>query len=79
MHAKVAKWGNSLGVRIPKTAAQQIGLNEGADVDVTVSGKRLVLAPTRRKYSLNELVNGITAKNRHAESDWGKPAGKEIW
>ena len=39
----------------------------------------IVLPGTRRKYSLNELVSGITGKNRHREVDWGKPGGKEVW
>jgi len=28
---------------------------------------------------LNELVGGITSKNRHRERAWGNPAGKEVW
>jgi antitoxin MazE len=57
----------------------EVGLDEGANVDVRVSGKNLVLAPARRDYSLRELVAGITAKNRHREIDWGMPVGDEIW
>jgi antitoxin MazE len=79
LRARIAKWGNSLGVRIPKAVAEEVGLDEGASVEVKVSGRNLVLAPTRREYSLNELVNRITPKNRHGETDWNAPAGKEIW
>ena len=79
MRARIAKWGNSLGVRIPKAVAKEVGLDEGASVDVRVSGRTLVLARTRREYKLSELVSGITAKNRHAETDWGAPAGNESW
>jgi len=57
----------------------EVGLDEGANVDVRVSGKNLVLAPARRDYSLRELVAGITSKNRHREIDWGMPVGDEIW
>ena len=31
-----------------------------------------------KKYKLEDLVAGITPKNRHKEFDWGKPMGKEI-
>jgi antitoxin component of MazEF toxin-antitoxin module len=34
---------------------------------------------TKRKYSLAELVKGITKKNRHAEVSTGKPVGGEVW
>jgi antitoxin MazE len=79
LRARVAKWGNSLGVRIPKAVAKEVGLDEGTNVDVRVSGRNLVLAPAHREYSLQELVAGITAKNRHGETDWGNPVGNENW
>lgn len=33
----------------------------------------------KRKYSLQQLVAGITAKNRHAETSTGPPVGGEAW
>ncbi|MFY9822212.1 MAG: AbrB/MazE/SpoVT family DNA-binding domain-containing protein [Thermoanaerobaculia bacterium] len=78
MRAKIQKWGNSLAVRIPKPIAQDIGLRLDADVDMSIQEGSLVLVPTRRQYSLEELVKGITPKNRHAEIDLGPPVGREI-
>ena len=77
---QVAKWGNSLAVRIPRSVAKEAQLAEGdhLSLDVAVDGA-IVLRSTRRKYSLNELVSGITSKNRHRETVWGKPDGKEVW
>ena len=79
MRTQVSKWGNSLGVRIPKAYAKEVGLSEGATVDVKVSGRKLVLEPARPEYDLEELVAAITPKNRHAAMDWGAPVGKETW
>jgi antitoxin MazE len=79
MRARVAKWGNSLGVRIPKAVAREVGLDEGASVEVKVSGRKLIFAPAGPQYRLNELVARITPKNRHRETDWGAPAGNESW
>jgi len=79
LRARIAKWGNSLGVRIPKAVAKEVGLDEGSNVEVKVSGRNLVLAPARREYSLNELVAAITPKNRHGGTDWGAPVGNENW
>ncbi len=76
---RIEKWGNSLRVQIPKAVAKKVGLYEGANVDVRVSGRNLVLAPVHPEYSLEELVAGITPKNRHRETNWGAPAGNEIW
>ena len=79
MRAQVAKWGNSLGIRIPKACADEVGLCEGATVEVKVSGLTLVVAPAQRQYELEELANGIKPKNRHAQTNWGAPVGKEVW
>jgi antitoxin MazE len=79
LQARVAKWGNSLGVRIPRAVAREVGLGEGTSVEIKVSGRNLVLVPARREYTLSELVDGITSKNRHGEADWGAPAGNESW
>jgi antitoxin MazE len=79
LRARVAKWGNSLGVRIPKAIANEVGLKEGTQVDVRVSGRNVILEPARREYTLSELVEGITPKNRHGETDWGPPVGNEGW
>jgi antitoxin MazE len=79
LRARITKWGNSLGIRIPKAVAKEVGLDEGTNVDLRVSGKNLVLAPAHREYSLQELVGAITPKNRHRETDWGAPVGNESW
>jgi antitoxin MazE len=79
LRARIARWGNSLGVRIPKAVAKEVGLDEGTNVEVRVSGRNLVLAPAHREYNLKELVAGITPRNRHQETDWGAPIGNESW
>ena len=78
MKAKVQRWGNSLAVRIPKAFAQEVGLHSDADVEMFVRQGDLVLAPVRREYTLEELVRGITSMNRHEETDFGPPVGREI-
>lgn len=76
----ISKWGNSLAIRIPLAIAKQAGLGEGDNVSVGLDQRgSIVLRPTRRKYELSELVAGITSKNRHCETDWGTPHGKETW
>ena len=80
MVATVAKWGNSLAVRIPQNLAKEIHLAEGTEIDLGVVDGTLVLKPRSRKlYSLDELINGITPENLHAEIDSGIAAGNEVW
>lgn len=42
---KVAKWGNSLSVRLPKTVADRMQVEDKDEVEFKVVGRRLVLEP----------------------------------
>jgi antitoxin MazE len=75
---QVAKWGNSLAVRIPKAVAEQANLQEGDAIVIEASGGRIELRPAERIPTLEELVAQITPENRYDETDWGPDVGKEI-
>jgi antitoxin MazE len=77
MKIQVAKWGNSLGVRVPKDIAAKVGLNEGAAVEIEAKGGRIVISPMRRTYTLDELLAGMTPDAMHEAFDWGPDAGRE--
>jgi len=78
--SKIAKWGNSLAVRIPLAIAKHASLAEGDLVKLALDREgAIVLRRVRRRYELSDLVAQITPKNRHEETDWGRPQGKESW
>lgn len=80
MRTKIVKWGNSLGLRIPKSFADQIQVTDGSAVDLNLENGRIVIRPAPPKgYSLDELLGGVTDENLHAEVDPGKPIGREQW
>ena len=80
MDTTVAKWGNSLAIRIPQNLAKKIRIAEGSEVEFGVTDGSLVIKPKkRRRYSLDELVEGITPENLHAEIDSGVAVGNEVW
>jgi antitoxin MazE len=80
MRTKVRKWGNSLGVRIPKAFAEEAAVGEGSAVDVSVSEGRIVVTPVAaQRYSLETLLAGVTRGNRHAEITTGRARGREAW
>ncbi|MBP0027601.1 AbrB/MazE/SpoVT family DNA-binding domain-containing protein [Roseofilum reptotaenium CS-1145] len=77
---KIAKWGNTLAIRIPQSLAQEIPLSEGTDVDLVVIDGNLVIKPrSHSSYSLEELVTAITPENCHREQDSGVAVGNEVW
>ena len=80
MRTRIQKWGNSLGLRIPKSVADEIGVGEGCEVDLTVQGKRLIVKRARQpKLRLADLLRDVSAHNLHEGIDTGGPVGKEIW
>lgn len=79
MRARLQKWGNSLAIRIPKPMAAQVELGENDEVRVEVHDNAIVILPARTEWRLEELIEGISARNRHRPVDWGDAAGGESW
>ena len=80
MRVQVQKWGNSLALRIPKPFAEDMGVQEGTAVRLSVAKGRLVAAPIHaRKVRLRDLLDGITKKNLHGEVSTGRRVGREVW
>ncbi|MCH5583791.1 AbrB/MazE/SpoVT family DNA-binding domain-containing protein [Shimazuella sp. AN120528] len=77
MESRVRKWGNSLGVRIPKSLADKIKLKEGELIDFQVTGDMILMR--KKKKDLETLLSKITPENLHDEINTGKPVGNEIW
>jgi antitoxin MazE len=79
MEVQITKWGNSLGLRVPKDIARRIGLAEGSTVDIQAIGNRLIITPATPRYTLAELLNDTTPEDyRHSAVDWGPDVGREI-
>jgi antitoxin MazE len=80
MVATVARWGNSLAIRLPQHLAKEIHLAEGVEVDLVAVDGNLVIKPrTQKRYSLEELISAITPENLHTESESGIAVGNEAW
>jgi len=78
MRATISKWGNSLGLRIPRGLAEDAGLAEGSLVELRVENGRLVAEPVTVE-NLETLLSKVTAKNRHDELFVDSPRGREAW
>ncbi|MEG4275027.1 MULTISPECIES: AbrB/MazE/SpoVT family DNA-binding domain-containing protein [unclassified Microcoleus] len=80
MVATIAKWGNSLAIRIPQNLAKEINLAEGSEVKLVLIDGKLTIEPiVRRRYSLEELIEAMTPENVHTEIDTGIAVGNEVW
>jgi len=77
MEAKIQKWGNSLGIRIPNGIAKELLLKNGSIVDISENSNQIVIKPKKKK-TLDDLLSLVTDENIHEEFDFGGPVGKEI-
>ena len=80
MQTKIQKWGNSLGLRIPKSLATEAEVEAGSTVHLSIADGKLVIKPLRRRrYALRDLLKAINAKNVHGEIETGDRVGREVW
>ena len=80
MVTKIQKWGNSLGLRIPKSFAKEAGVKEGSAVDLSIQGGNLVIKTVRPlRYELGDLLSDIREDNLHDEIETGESVGREGW
>jgi antitoxin MazE len=71
------KWVNSPAVRIPAAIMQSAQLALDQAVEVRAEGGRIIIEPVAFAYTLDDLLNGITVENQHAEFDFGAAQGQE--
>ncbi len=82
MLAKIQKWGNSQGVRVPKKLLEEANLALGDEVEVTADAGRIVVERSPRirgKYRIEDLLAQLPDDYAAGEEDWGPPAGLEVW
>ncbi len=79
MKTQLAKWGNSVAVRIPKAIADAAKLRVGDYLEMTVEDSgTLRIRKLKGEPKLSQLLRAITPENVRGERDWGAPEGKEL-
>ena len=76
---QIGKWGNSLGIRLPKHISAALHLRPKDKVSCAIENGKLVLKPLSRvkKHTLKELLAKVEEPSD--EISWGKPEGEEVW
>jgi antitoxin MazE len=65
---KVAKWGNSLAIRIPKDVVEALGLRNGDEVELQPGeGSRILI---ERQLSPTEIIERITKMAKPVPPGW---------
>lgn len=57
---RVAKWGNSLAVRLPAALVEEMGLKDGDEIDVVFNnGSEIEIARSRRREEALEAIRRL--------------------
>jgi len=81
MTAKISKWGNSQGLRVPKDVMENLHLNIGDDLNITIEDNKVILEPIKKdipKYDLDSLLAKVPDDYKAYEEITGT-VGKEKW
>ncbi len=78
MFTTVQKWGNSQGIRIPKSILELAEISENDRVEIKVEGGNLVIIPVKKHKKLEERI--VEYKGDYSCSEWdtGSSTGKEV-
>jgi len=87
MKTTLQRWGNSQGVRLPKSIIQSLGMTVGSTVIVEISGDQSQITikpakesrPVRGRYRIEDLIAESSPNAFSGEHDWGSVQGKEVW
>jgi len=80
MKSKMSKWGNSMGIRIPRNIASEAQVDYNTEVEINVSNGTIVITPIlKRKFTIESLVESISEDSIHPETDTGDITGNEVW
>lgn len=64
MKIQIAKWGNSLAVRLPVECIRAAGLREGDTVDAQVESSGSIILAPERVFDKTEFLNRLTALHK---------------
>lgn len=80
MIGNLAKWGNSLALRIPAPVMRALDVREGTAVELAVIDGALLVRPAAgpHHFDLDALLAGMTDENRHGEMGSGSSRGNEL-
>jgi antitoxin MazE len=78
MQVLLSKWGNSLGLRLPKALTAEIGVSDGQKVEVRAEGGRIIVEPVRAPLTWEKMMENTTPEAMREAWDWGEDVGREI-
>ena len=80
MEARLQKWGNSVGIRIPSNIIKSLNLKINDVLELKTDEKKIIITKSIKKtISLEERFKVYNGKNLAKAFEWDEPQGREIW
>lgn len=80
VEARLQKWGNSAGIRIPSNILKSLDIKINDILNIEQDDEKIVISiPKKQKISLEERFKRYNGDNLAKEFSWDEPRGKEIW
>lgn len=80
MEARLQKWGNSDGIRIPKNILKSLNIKTNDILKIEQQDDKIIISvPKNIKISLADRFKNYNGKNLAKDFSWDESVGKEIW
>ena len=80
MEAKIQKWGNSDGIRIPSSILKSLNIKTNDIINIEQQDDKIIISvPKKKKISLEDRFKEYHGKNLAKEFFWDENVGREIW
>ena len=80
MEARLQKWGNSSGIRIPSNFLKLLDLKANDMVNLDYENDKIIITKQKRKkISLEERFKQYKGENLAKDFSWDEPKGREVW
>ena len=80
MEARLQKWGNSDGIRIPSVILKTLNLKTNDKVNIICEDNKIIISKSdNKKISLEERFNNYNGEDLTKEFEWDEARGKELW
>lgn len=77
-HVALRAWGNSQGIRIPKSIMDKLDLKISDVLDIEIENDAIVLRKQFVHKSFEDRLKEYNGKISVCDFDWGEPKGREM-
>ena len=77
-HVALRAWGNSQGIRIPKSIMVKLDLKISDVLDIEIENDAIVLRKQFVHKSFEDRLKEYNGKISVCDFDWGEPKGREM-